>query len=215
MARVASLGKVRAMPESPRGREELVEVAVELFARHGYAGTSIRDIADAVGRSVSNVYHYFENKEALWFAILERSIKTLPDRLREALPEALADPRARFEALVRRHLEATEQYRREARIFFIDEERLSPAGNKANKRVQKEILDIYMTELGRMKAAGLMAGAEADGDVRLCALNVLGVINWYLRWSRPGDTAAKRAQTVDQVLGFVMRAVSVGPDRDG
>lgn len=207
MARVASLGKVRAMPESPRGREELVEVAVELFARHGYAGTSIRDIADAVGRSVSNVYHYFENKEALWFAILERSIKALPVRLREALPDSLTDPRARFEALVRRHLEATEQYRREARIFFIDEERLSPQGNKANKRVQKEILDIYMTELGRLKAAGLMPDED---DARTAALNVLGVINWYLRWSRPNEPAAKRAQTVDQVLGFVMRAVATG-----
>ena len=44
MARVVSLKNSSAAREA-RGREELVEVAVELFARNGFAGTSIRDIA--------------------------------------------------------------------------------------------------------------------------------------------------------------------------
>lgn len=200
MARVVSLRKSRALPESSKGREELVEVAVELFARNGFAGTSIRDIADAVGRSVSNVYHYFENKEALWLAILEQSVKTLPEDLRAAIARSPHDPRARFEALVRCHLEVTEQYRREARIFFIDEERLSPAGNRANKRIQRQILDIYLEELERLKAAGFVMG----DDLKIVALNVLGVVNWYLRWSKPSDSAAKRDKTITQVVNFIM-----------
>lgn len=206
MARVTALRKIRPLPQTSRGKEELVEVAVELFARNGFAGTSIRDIADAVGRSVSNVYHYFENKEALWLAILERSVKSLPGELRGALAKA-QHPRDRFEALVRCHLEVTEQYRREARIFFIDEERLSASGNKANKRIQREILEIYLGELERMKSEGLMVG----DDLKVVALNVLGIINWYLRWSKPSDSAAKRGQTVDQVVGFIMRGAGAVP----
>ena len=202
MARVVSLKNSSAAREA-RGREELVEVAVELFARNGFAGTSIRDIADAVGRSVSNVYHYFENKEALWLAILERSVKALPARLRGAL-ENVSEPRARIAALVREHLDVSEQYRRESRIFFIDEERLSASGNKANKRIQREILTIYVAELETLRAAGLLA----DGDVRVTAFNMLGVINWYLRWSKPSAGQAKREQTVDQVLAFILRGAT-------
>lgn len=199
MARVVNLKNAHV---AVRGRDELVEVAVELFARNGYAGTSIRDIADAVGRSVSNVYHYFENKEALWLAILERSVKSLPQRLRGAVA-GIEHPRERVTALVREHLEVSEQYRRESRIFFIDEERLSATGNKANKRIQREILAIYVSELEGLRAAGLLA----EGDIRVTALNVLGVINWYLRWSKQGASAAKRAQLVDQVLAFILRGV--------
>lgn len=199
MARVVSLKNSPAAREA-RGREELVEVAVELFARNGFAGTSIRDIADAVGRSVSNVYHYFENKEALWLAILERSVKALPGRLRGAI-DGVSEPRARIAALVREHLDVSEQYRRESRIFFIDEERLSASGNKANKRIQREILTIYVAELEGLRAAGLLA----DGDIRITAFNMLGVINWYLRWSKPSASQAKREQTVDQVLAFILR----------
>ena len=202
MARVVSLKNSSAAREA-RGREELVEVAVELFARNGFAGTSIRDIADAVGRSVSNVYHYFENKEALWLAILERSVKALPARLRGAL-ENVSEPRARIAALVREHLDVSEQYRRESRIFFIDEERLSASGNKANKRIQREILTIYVAELEGLRAAGLLV----DGDVRVTAFNMLGVINWYLRWSKPSAGQAKREQTVDQVLAFILRGAT-------
>lgn len=202
MARVVSLRKARPAAAPNDGREELVEIAVDLFAARGFAGTSIRDIADVAGRSVSNIYHYFENKEALWFAIFERSIKALPGQLREAL-DGVEGPRERFVALVRGHLDVTEHYRREAKIFFIDEERLSPAGNRINRRTQREILSIYIAEVEGLKAAGLLA----PGDVKVAALNALGAINWYLRWSRPGMSAPKRAEVVEQVLQFILRGI--------
>ncbi len=122
------------------GRDELLDAAIELFARNGYAGTSIRDIAKLTGRSVSNVYHYFEDKESLWLAILEHSVQGLPEVLRAAA-EGGADPRDRFRRTVAAHLARSVQHRREAKIFFIDEERLSPAGKRMNRRVQKEIRD--------------------------------------------------------------------------
>lgn len=206
MARVVGLRKAQPSGEvSQQGRDELVEVAIDLFAKNGYAGTSIRDIAFLCNRSVSNVYHYFENKEALWLAILEQSVKALPGKLRAAMAER-SDAMQRFEALVRRHLEASEEHRRESRIFFIDQERLSPQGNKANRRIQREILDIYLSALEDLRKAGRLGST----DTRTTALNVLGVINWYLRWSKPGASAAQRGKLIDEVWRFVRRAVDGG-----
>jgi AcrR family transcriptional regulator len=182
-------------------RDELIEAAVELFAANGYAGTSIRDIAKITGRSVSNVYHYFKDKESLWLAILEYSVQGMPARLRAAV-EGDAGPRERFARLIRAHLEESVRHRREAKIFFIDEERLSPVGKRINKRIQKEILDIYLDELKRL---GTQVPLH-EGNLRVLAFNVLGVINWHLRWQDhvPGISPA---EVQEQIVEFVLNGV--------
>jgi len=178
-------------------REDLVEAAVDLFAANGYAGTSIRDIAKITGRSVSNVYHYFKDKESLWLAILEYSVQGMPDRLRAAMkPSDGAEQR--FSALIRAHLQESMHHRREVKIFFIDEERLSPGGKRINKRIQKEILDLYREQIGELLKARHVSAAAA----RVLAFNVLGVINWYLRWQ--DHVAGLSVEEIhDQIVGFV------------
>lgn len=190
-----------------RQREELLEVAIDLFAANGYAGTSIRDIAQRTGRSISNIYHYFRDKEALWLAILEHSIKGLPARLRSGIGSS-EDSLERFRRLVLTHLHECARYQRESKIFFIEEERLSPAGKRINQRVQKEIHDIYIGELERMKRDRLIAGDNLRG----LAFNVLGVINWHLRWlDRLSESAHE--QMHEGILQFVLHGVCGAPPK--
>ncbi|HEX5415216.1 MAG TPA: TetR/AcrR family transcriptional regulator [Chloroflexota bacterium] len=51
-------------------REQLLKVARDLFAERGYRGTSVRDIARAVGVNEGLLYHYFANKSELFAAVL-------------------------------------------------------------------------------------------------------------------------------------------------
>ena len=55
----------------PNARERLLETATELFAKKGYAGTSVREIVDRAGVSKPVLYYYFKSKEGLFYAILE------------------------------------------------------------------------------------------------------------------------------------------------
>jgi len=48
------------------------EVALRLFIRQGYFGTSIRDIARQAGISVGNIYNYYPTKEALYVSLVKR-----------------------------------------------------------------------------------------------------------------------------------------------
>jgi len=48
------------------GRGEILAVAMELFAQHGYDGVSTADIAAAAGLSQSVVLYHFSSKENLW-----------------------------------------------------------------------------------------------------------------------------------------------------
>ncbi len=56
-------------------RERLLEAAENVFARKGYAGAKIADIAEDAGCSVGAVYFRFKDKDALFFAIAESFIE--------------------------------------------------------------------------------------------------------------------------------------------
>jgi AcrR family transcriptional regulator len=51
-------------------REEILRTALEVFARQGYRGTSLRELADAVNLSQAGLLHYFDSKEELFAEIL-------------------------------------------------------------------------------------------------------------------------------------------------
>ncbi|WP_193567840.1 TetR/AcrR family transcriptional regulator [Actinotalea caeni] len=53
-------------------REEILRLALEVLAREGYRGTTVRDLADAVGLSQTGLLHYFGSKDELLTAVLRR-----------------------------------------------------------------------------------------------------------------------------------------------
>jgi AcrR family transcriptional regulator len=66
------------------GRERILEQARHLFARHGYHGVSVRDIAQASGLSNAALYYHFGSKEGLYFEVLRSHVATVASRLQEA-----------------------------------------------------------------------------------------------------------------------------------
>jgi AcrR family transcriptional regulator len=53
-------------------REEILERALEVIAREGYRGASVKELAEAVGLSQAGLLHYFESKEELFTEILRK-----------------------------------------------------------------------------------------------------------------------------------------------
>lgn len=62
----------RSVAESLETRERLLAVAQQLFAQHGYAGTSIRDLGSALGVASSSVLHHVGSKRRLYALVLSR-----------------------------------------------------------------------------------------------------------------------------------------------
>ncbi len=185
--------------------QKLIEVAGELFAANGFKGTSIRDIAKLMGMTISNIYYYFGNKDGLLLAILEHSSKHLLEKLR--LVSAMdVEPLERFKELVKTHLGLVEVHKKEAKIFFLDEEHLSKEGNKVNKQFQIDILALYRRELEILKSAGYINYK----NLTILAFNILGVINWHLRWYRP-EGKLTLDQINDEVLIFILHGILGNP----
>jgi len=53
-------------------REEILERALDVIAREGFRGASVRELAEAVGLSQAGLLHYFDSKEELFTAILRK-----------------------------------------------------------------------------------------------------------------------------------------------
>ena len=55
-------------------KARILETALQMFSRNGYAGTNIRELAAALGLVKSAMYKHYESKEAIWNALLDKMI---------------------------------------------------------------------------------------------------------------------------------------------
>lgn len=70
-----------ALSKGERTAQRILDEAEFLFARRGFAATGLRDIARAAGIREPGLYNYFENKQALYRAVLGRALQPLADNL--------------------------------------------------------------------------------------------------------------------------------------
>lgn len=67
-------------------RERILEAALPLFAQYGYAGTSTRRLAGAAKVNVATLAYYFEGKEGLYDAVVQRLHENLVERIPVEMP---------------------------------------------------------------------------------------------------------------------------------
>ena len=75
------------LTKGERTANRVLDAAETLFARKGYEGTSLREIAKIVGIKEPGLYRYFSNKEELYRKVLERGLRPLADRLDQLISE--------------------------------------------------------------------------------------------------------------------------------
>jgi AcrR family transcriptional regulator len=82
-------------------REDVLDRAEELFAQHGYTGTSMADVAAAVGIRKPSLYSHFRAKSDLYFAVIDRVHARFRDGIQELAAQELP-PREHLRRQMRR-----------------------------------------------------------------------------------------------------------------
>jgi AcrR family transcriptional regulator len=82
-------------------RQQIVDIASELFSQRGFNGATTKEIADRAGISQAIIFRHFPSKEAIYSAILDHKLKQAAERIRGRLQDAAGrkDDRAYFREL--------------------------------------------------------------------------------------------------------------------
>ena len=140
-------------------QERLLDSAAELFAKQGYAGVSMRDIAGEVGITQAAIYHHFSNKDALYVAavtwLFEKNTLGVGEQM-----AAIGDPEKRLELLIDTMLQSMEEDPRFRLIYMrelleSDEHKLSAIAESAFAAFYEPI-NTLMLELAPDKDSQLL-----------------------------------------------------------
>ena len=103
-------GRPPLQADGPDQRERLIGIALELFARNGYAETTLAAIAREAGMTPAAVHYYFRTREQLFETIFDERILPMRARVDAIFQEHADDPVAAFTRLAERFVEvAVEQ----------------------------------------------------------------------------------------------------------
>jgi len=72
-------------PVKPKSKTRILDLAIPLFAQSGYAGVSMRDIANVVGIKAASLYHHFPDKQTLYLQAMARAFEDKAQGFAEAL----------------------------------------------------------------------------------------------------------------------------------
>jgi TetR/AcrR family transcriptional regulator, cholesterol catabolism regulator len=169
-------------------KEQLVDQATLLFSRQGYHGTSMRDIAEAVGMLPGSLYFHIRTKEDLLYEIVLRAAGEFLDDV-TAAAASIERPEDRLRAAMRAHVRVVAGDVEAARVFHHEWTMLT--GERRQEIV--ELRDRYENLWD-----GIIGGLPGRVPRKLARLLVLSAANWVYTWYDPAG-----ALTPDQIAdGF-------------
>ena len=192
------------MTASQTRREELLQIAAELFATKGFKNTTVRDIADAAGILSGSLYHHFDSKESM----VDEILSSFQEELFGAYTGILAgndDPRAKLEAAVRVSFEAIDHHRNEVAIFQNEADYLGTFDRfsyLAERNQQSR--DVWLTLLREGVSSGAL---RKDLDVELVYRFIRDTVWVAVRWYRPGGKLSHH-DVADQYLTILLDGIT-------
>ena len=178
------------------------QAALRLFARHGYAAVSMRQIAAAVGVQAGALYAYTPDKQALRAGLLVEHMEDLLSAWGEG-PDA--PPLDRLEAFVRFHIAYSLDHADSVFLSYMELRNLSPDNHAAIAALRGRYGDALTAILCEGAAAGVMHVADA----RLTTMALIAMLTGVTNWFREGGRLDRQA-VADHYWGLVRGAVGAG-----
>jgi TetR/AcrR family transcriptional regulator len=138
--------------------DAILAAALDVFAAHGFRGATLDQIAEAAGLSKPNVLYYFDGKEAIHRALMERLLDTWLDPLRAMDPDG--DPQAEIAAYVRRKIGMARDFPRESRLFAQEIIQGAPRLGDVIAGPLKALVDEKAAVIGAWARAGRIAPVD-------------------------------------------------------
>ncbi|MCC8967459.1 TetR/AcrR family transcriptional regulator [Bradyrhizobium sp. Pear76] len=184
-------------------QQGILTTACGLFARQGYMRASIADLADACKLSRGALYHYFDSKEAILFAILDAHIREMIADVEAAMAgkaATLEQFRAAIQAIVALNARSSD----EQRVILNDLSFLGETEQDAIKALERQIVDTVSDLLVKLDKEGKIVKRTK----KIYSMMLFGILNFSHTWYDPKggvDPGEFADMVVDLFLyGFTM-----------
>lgn len=174
------------MVELNSRRRAIEDVASDLFRAHGYAATSVRDIARALDIQGPSLYAHVASKEAVLFAIVDRTAERFEAAAdaatgghRGGAPEVLS-------ALIRAHVRVVTDDVGSAGVFIHEWRALT--GERRTAVLARR--DAYERRFRALIEEGIATGAFEMTDPGIATIAILSALNGIPAWYRPDGRLA-------------------------
>jgi len=176
-----------ARPQSPdydKRRDAMVAAASELYARRGFKGASIADLAQACGSSKSLVYHYFPSKDDILYEVMATHLDALVDAAYDAMQAGGARERLHALTLAFMRLYVGAQHSHKVLLNELDNLPSARRGEVVAK--QRRIIAVVEELIREIRP-------ELNPQTLPLAMLFFGMINWTHTWFRPDGNVGAEA----------------------
>lgn len=179
--RLASATTALPADVTPTGpKAGILNVALRLFAEQGYAGASIRDIAQACGLKPASLYAHYASKEQLLAQLINIGHEEHFKMVQEAVIDAQPEPLEQLKAYVSGHVRFHAEFPMLATLVNHELHALSAEEVTTALKLREQSTDLLMHILKRGQTLGAFA-KDYDHWLAGAAIGAMGirVANWY------------------------------------
>lgn len=199
----------RKRMKSDQRRRQLIDVAVELFSKKGFGGTTTREIANAAHVNEAIIFRHFETKDGLYTAILDqRARETLSEEALEALRglATLEDDVGFFRFLVQRILHAYRDYPQYQRLLLFASLEKHPFAAGYHERFVVPAYNFVHDYIEQRQRQGVFR--QCDAGLAFFGLASMAVQYGTNRWlfERP-DPKATEEEVVEGITDLFLRGM--------
>jgi AcrR family transcriptional regulator len=177
------------MADPLSSREKILDVAEALFARRGYTGVGLRELADLVGLGKSSLFHHFRGKAPLYCEVLARLLSRIDERLTPIL-RSEGDARVRFERWVSALIDHLAEHPTDARLLLralFEEEEFAANPPPESERAEA-ILAGIVAGIRDLLREGMQTGVFRRVSVAHTLQTLIGATVYHFASAEIGET---------------------------
>jgi AcrR family transcriptional regulator len=204
-------------------RDKILDCAEPLFARRGFAGIGLAEVAEAVGLGKSSLFHHFRSKAQLYAAVMARILGRIETPLTEALARG-GTPAERLERWVDALIDVLAAHptypRLLLRSLFEDDEL---AGDLPEEHEVNATLERVVGACSRLLREGMAAGQFRPASVPHTLQTLIGATVFHFASGEFGDSVIGRPlfsksevrRRKSEIKGLLRRGLVAVPSNQG
>ena len=184
-------------------RDEIMTAAKKVFARNGFDGTTIADVAKEAGLSFDVVYQYFDSKDALFVALIAAQEYALRTHVAVALAASFGYAEVPFRATLQAMFAFFDADHAATRLLFRD---AYTKNNRFNERLGG-VYERYIDDIETLVVAAQRRGDMVAAPSRLVAYTLTVLIGKIVHRRLTTDDGITAAGAADFIVSLVMKGL--------